>query len=57
MIKSTKQIFEEEADRLIADLIQEYDRLGLRASGNYARSLRKEVSNKVKIQKKRHKNS
>lgn len=40
----SKDILDQEATDLILDLILEYDRLGLRASGNYARSLRKEVS-------------
>lgn len=40
-----KDILENEGSDLIIDLIAEYDRLGLRASGQWARSLRKEVSN------------
>jgi len=45
MSQITSQIFNREADQLIADLIAEYDKLGLRASGNFAKSLRKEVTN------------
>lgn len=39
-----KEQIEEFADQLILELIQEYDRLGLRASGNYAEKLQKQVS-------------
>lgn len=37
---------EDELDKLITDLIDKYDSMGLRASGKYAKALRKEVIEK-----------
>jgi len=43
----TTKAIEDFADQLILELIQEYDKLGLRASGNYANSLAKQVNRTV----------